>query len=412
MRDRPAAPVSLKGLYLGVFIGPLMGGVTNVMLPVLRDDFTATLGQVTAVVSAYMVPFVLLQLVSGTIADRFSRGGTVTGGCAAFAASAALAAVAPNIELFLAARVVQGAANAFVTPIIMATLGDVVPAPRLGRALGVFTTVNTAGLLLAPLLGGAFAETNWRLVYVLLTAVCTALAAYYAWWYRRLRVSAAPAEQSQSTGLAMLMRGLANRRLVLLCIAGWLGYVGNQRYPVHRSPPPGGRHAAGCGPERRHPRRLWAGGDAGGAMGWTGRRPLGTTHGRCHRHGSYRALHGAPGGRSWSLVLRGRLSRRGRGGGLHVVRPAYAGGRSLADPARWRQLGVQHVSICRGGLCAGALYTTLCRRRGRAGLLGGRRRVAVDRAAHCLAPPGPGRTAGQAVARAWTFGRLPDKGRS
>ena len=87
MRDHPAAPVSLKGLYLGVFVGPLMGGVTNVMLPVLRDDFAATLGQVTAVVSAYLVPFVLLQLVSGTIADRFSRGGTVTGGCAAFAAS-------------------------------------------------------------------------------------------------------------------------------------------------------------------------------------------------------------------------------------------------------------------------------------------------------------------------------------
>ena len=108
----------------------------------------------------------------------------------------------------------------------MATLGDVVPAQRLGRALGTFTTVNTAGLLLAPLLGGAFAETNWRLVFVLLTAVCTALAAYYTWWYRRLQVSAPPAEQSQSTGLAVLMRGLANRRLALLCIAGWLGYVG------------------------------------------------------------------------------------------------------------------------------------------------------------------------------------------
>ena len=313
MRDRPAAPVSLKGLYLGVFIGPLMGGVTNVMLPVLRDDFTATLGQVTAVVSAYMVPFVLLQLVSGTIADRFSRGGTVTGGCAAFAASAALAAVAPNIELFLAARVVQGAANAFVTPIIMATLGDVVPAPRLGRALGVFTTVNTAGLLLAPLLGGAFAETNWRLVYVLLTAVCTALAAYYAWWYRRLRVSASPAEQSQSTGLAMLMRGLANRRLVLLCIAGWLGYVGINGIPFIVALHLVDAMQLGAAPERRHPRRLWAGGDAGGAMGWTGRRPLGTAHGRCHRHGSYRALHGAPGGRSWSLVpSRPAISPRAR----------------------------------------------------------------------------------------------------
>lgn len=226
MRDRPAAPVALTGLYLGVFIGPLMGGVTNVMLPVLQDDFAATLGQVTAAVSAYLVPFVLLQLVSGTIADRFSRGGTVAGGCAAFAASSALAAVAPNIEVFLAARVFQGAANAFTTPVIMATLGDVVPAPRLGRALGTFTTVNTAGLLLAPLLGGVFAETNWRLVFVLLTAVCTALAAYYAWWYLRLRVSAPRAKRPSSAGLAVLVRGLANRRLVLLCIAGWLGYAG------------------------------------------------------------------------------------------------------------------------------------------------------------------------------------------
>ena len=124
MRDRPAAPVALTGLYLGVFIGPLMGGVTNVMLPVLRDDFAATLGQLTAVVSAYMVPFVLLQLVSGTIADRFSRGGTVTGGCAAFAASARRwRAPRQTSSCFWPLAWFRGAANAFVTPIIMATLG-------------------------------------------------------------------------------------------------------------------------------------------------------------------------------------------------------------------------------------------------------------------------------------------------
>lgn len=208
-----------------------MGGVTNVLLPVLRDDFDTTLGQLTAVVSAYMVPFVLLQFISGTIADRFSRGGTVMLGCIGFALSSALAAAAPNIEIFLAARVIQGAANAFITPIIMATLGDVVPPSRLGSSLGLFTTVNTAGLLLAPLLGGAFAATNWRLVYVILALVCGGLAAYYGWWYQRIGPKRPSASRLQTNGLGMLLRGLANQRLAVLCLAGWLGYVGINGIP-------------------------------------------------------------------------------------------------------------------------------------------------------------------------------------
>ena len=73
----------------------------------------------------------------------------------AYAAFCLLAAVAPGIEVFLVARALQGAANAFLTPLLLAGLAEITPPQRLGRAVGTFAAVQTAAIAFSPLAGGA-----------------------------------------------------------------------------------------------------------------------------------------------------------------------------------------------------------------------------------------------------------------
>ncbi len=56
------------GLYAGGFLGPVGGAILAVLIPELRDAFDAGTSDVTWAITAYLVPFAALQLVSGTIA--------------------------------------------------------------------------------------------------------------------------------------------------------------------------------------------------------------------------------------------------------------------------------------------------------------------------------------------------------
>ena len=71
-----------------------------------------------------------------------------------FILASALCALSPTIEVFLAGRVLQGACNAFTTPLLLAGLGDHTPGKRLGRALGLFAAMQAAGQSFSPLITG------------------------------------------------------------------------------------------------------------------------------------------------------------------------------------------------------------------------------------------------------------------
>ena len=99
------------GLYAGGFLGPFGGGIIAVLIPQLRDAFDADTAAVTWGITAYLIPFAAFQLVSGTLGERFGIVRTVRVAYVAYAALSVLAAFAPGIEAFIAARAFQGASN-------------------------------------------------------------------------------------------------------------------------------------------------------------------------------------------------------------------------------------------------------------------------------------------------------------
>src|SRR6476659_3926571 len=166
-------------------------------------------------VPADLVPFALLQVVSGTIGERIGRRRAVRAAYLVYAVALLLAAVAPTIGVFLVSRGLQGTANAFTTPLLLAGLADAVPAGERGRAVGMFAGVQAGGLSLAPLLGGLAAEGSWRLAFILPALVSLGL------------MLMPPPDPIRAVGEQLpTLRSVATPRMGLLCAAGFAGYLG------------------------------------------------------------------------------------------------------------------------------------------------------------------------------------------
>jgi MFS family permease len=153
-------------MYAGGFLGPFGGGVVTVLVPELREAFGISSAGASLALTVYLVPFAVLQLFSGTLGERLGRARATRAAFAVYAAASLVAAAAGGYGLFLASRAVQGAANAFTTPLVLAGLADATPEADLGRAMGTFAAVQTAGVVCAPLIGGLAGGIDYRLAFI------------------------------------------------------------------------------------------------------------------------------------------------------------------------------------------------------------------------------------------------------
>lgn len=169
--------LAVAGVYAGAFLGPFGGGVTAAMLPELGADFGVSAQAASATIPAYLVPFAALMMFSGTLGARWGLRRSVLTAYLVSIAGSLLCAVSATFPLLLAGRGVQGVANAFTTPLLLATIAASTPRERLGRALGLFASLQAAGQTSAPLIGGLAAEASWRLAFVGVAITAAVLAA-------------------------------------------------------------------------------------------------------------------------------------------------------------------------------------------------------------------------------------------
>lgn len=163
-------------IYLGGFIGPFGGAMTNTMLPELAQGLSTDLHTAATSVTWYVLPFALVMLFSGTIATRVGRTRAVRTAYIVYALASLIGVIATTPALFMAGRALQGTANAFTSPILVALLASMVPSDRFGRTLGLYASFQAAGQAFAPLVGGFAAGIDYRWAFVATSAVAVMLA--------------------------------------------------------------------------------------------------------------------------------------------------------------------------------------------------------------------------------------------
>ena len=188
--------------------------------PELRESFNASTQEVNWAFSGYMIPFALLLTVSGTIGERFGRRRVIRATFIMYALSSVLCVVAPTLTVFVIGRLLQGAANAFITPLLIAGLSEVIAPSRLGRAVGVYTGFQAIGGAAAPFAGGVAAAFNWRIAFAVIAVVGLVLA------------TQPPEGEPRPAAAAPPIKPLLKPRMILLWVAALTAAAGPAGLPM------------------------------------------------------------------------------------------------------------------------------------------------------------------------------------
>src|SRR6185503_3037290 len=113
--------------------------------------------------------------------DRYGRWSLFVLGVAGFAGASALAGIAPNVEMLIFGRVLQGVAGALLTTNSLALLRATY-ADDAGKAVGQWTAWSGIGTMIGPPLGGLLVQVaSWRWIFFLnLPFAAVALAMAFA----------------------------------------------------------------------------------------------------------------------------------------------------------------------------------------------------------------------------------------
>ena len=130
------------------------GSVLNVALPAIRGSYGAGAAEVQWVVNAYLLPLSALLLLGGALGDHYGRRRLLVTGTGLFAAASLICALAPSMEILLAARAAQGVGAALLLPNSLALLNAAFEGQKRGRAVGIWAAAGAAAAAVAPLIGG------------------------------------------------------------------------------------------------------------------------------------------------------------------------------------------------------------------------------------------------------------------
>ena len=183
-----SAPVLPRGqglsrtlLLLFVAISAIGPVALNGVLPAtsaVMATFSTSYGQAQLVLTVYLAATLASQIVLGPAADRHGRRPVMIASLVVFGVGSVGCALAPSIELLLAARFVQGFGGAVCMFLPRTIVRDVYPRDRAASVIGYMTTAMMVAPLFGPALGGWVTDTaSWRFMYWGLAASGLALAA-------------------------------------------------------------------------------------------------------------------------------------------------------------------------------------------------------------------------------------------
>ncbi|MCG6881409.1 MAG: MFS transporter [Deltaproteobacteria bacterium] len=219
-------------LGLSGFIVMADNWVVSPILPAISQHLNIDIAKAGLLISAYMIPFGIFQIIFGPLADRFGKKQVITFSMILFTLATGLCALGMGLTDLAIYRALTGVFAASVMPVSLALIGDVFPIKERQGAIGSFMGISFLGQGLSMVIGGTIAYfLNWRGVfglYAVFSIIPTLLLLVY---YKRLPSQKNP----DSKFIAPYAKLLANSKslftyiLVLLegvFIIGSFSYIG------------------------------------------------------------------------------------------------------------------------------------------------------------------------------------------
>jgi MFS family permease len=140
---------------LGSFLTSLDASAVNTALPLIRDALHTSVAMVQWVLLAEFLVTSGLLLAFGCLSDQRGHKRIYLAGFSIFLFGCVLCAVAPDIRLLIAFRLIQGVGTAMLLASSPALLVTHLPAKHRGQALGLRASLIYLGLAIGPAVAGS-----------------------------------------------------------------------------------------------------------------------------------------------------------------------------------------------------------------------------------------------------------------
>lgn len=157
--------------------------VVSPILPAIARSIQVSPVRAGLLISAYMIPFGLFQLVFGPLSDRYGKRQVINFSMVFFTIGTALCGFGIGLYDLALYRAITGVFAASVMPICLALIADTIPMERRQKAIGTFMGIAFLGQGLSMAVGGSIAYfVSWRGVFFVYAglAVLSTLLLYFA----------------------------------------------------------------------------------------------------------------------------------------------------------------------------------------------------------------------------------------
>src|SRR5580704_13328656 len=206
-------------VMLGATLEVLDTSIVNVSLPHMQGSFSASIDEVTWILTSYIVANGIMIPLTGWISTRVGRKRYFMSSVVLFVIASGACGAAQSLDQMVIFRVIQGGAGAAMIPSSQAILMETFPPEEQGMAMAVWGMGMLTSPMLGPTLGGWITYTwTWRwCFYINLPIGICAVLMVIAFVHdpEHIQKSRAAARKIDFPGIIYLALGLGLLQIVL-----------------------------------------------------------------------------------------------------------------------------------------------------------------------------------------------------
>ncbi|MGJ0119413.1 MFS transporter [Williamsia sp. MIQD14] len=196
-------------LLVAVMVPQLGLSLLNPSIPTMATDLGTSVSAIQLTLSGYMAGYAISMFAAGVLADRYDARRLQALGLVLFAVGGVAAALAPNVGVLFAARVVQAIGGTSATVLCRLVIQRRFPSSARMQILTSLSIVIAATPALSPLVGASLIEiTSWRVLFAVLAVIGLVLAVAFARMVPSARpdVPASVGPRTVAAGIATALR--------------------------------------------------------------------------------------------------------------------------------------------------------------------------------------------------------------